>query len=204
MLCQFILTHGKRKHQTCQQPKYKNGPTCSLHKKKVDAFCESLLKKKQDLPDCIKECIREQADQGDYSLTSDYSLDCINHPFITLIQESIRNYMNEEEAFCIVYRILFPDRAIKIIDNKLYLSDSFIIQEGKEEKEKEKKCTRPKCTSLLKTLDELTFLQFKEDFTGMNMIDMKPLFLHYQFPITFQWDDEHVHSLFNQILFESK
>lgn len=172
MSCPVVLVSGKRKNQSCHQPIVKGGTTCSLHKKKGIVYFS-----KEQI-----EQIKEMAEQGEYDVDE---LKIDRNP-----SES------KEETFCKWYRSIEPNRSIKIIEGQVYLSDPFVLVEL----ENETRFTKILCRSLLKKLDADTLVQFKSDMQGMDQVDMKPLFLHYKFPMSFQWDTKLVHSCFTKCI----
>jgi hypothetical protein len=173
MSCPVVLVSGKRKNQPCHQPIVKGGTTCSLHKKKgIVSFSKEQIAK-----------IKDMAEQGEYDVDQ-FKID--RNP-----SES------KEETFCKWYRSIEPNRSIKIIEGQVYLSEPYVSVEVENETNR---FTTTLCRSLLKTLDADTLVQFKSDMQGMDPVDMKPLFLHYQFPMSFQWDTKLVYSCFTKCI----
>lgn len=176
MSCPIILVSGKRKNQSCNTSIIKGGTTCSLHKHKS---IKPLSFSKEQI-----EQIKDMAEQGQYDLDE---LNVYKDP-----SES------KEETFCKWYRLVEKNRSIKIVDGQLYLSDPFIDIEIKNDSPL---FTMAKCRSIVKKMDHDVLTQFKKDMNGIFQLDMKPLFIHYQFPIDFTWDTKLVYTCFYKTLF---
>ena len=174
MSCPIILVSGKRKNQSCNVAIVKGGTTCSLHKNKlIPIFSKEQIEK-----------IKEMAEQGKYN---------VDEIAMTKGTES------KEETFCKWYRLVEKNRSIKIVDGQLYLSDPFIDTKIENNFPR---FTMKMCRSLVKLLDHDMLVQFKKDMNGIDQSDMKHLFIHYQFPITFQWDTKIVYTCFYQTLYK--
>ena len=109
--------------------------------------------------------------------------------------------LSEQDLFCQLYRQTIPNRAIKVVDEEVFLSDPYVVTETVFST---KRLTKAEWNRLIKVLDLPTRRQFKVDLSGISPLDLKPLLLHYGITLdSFQWDLNHVYAVIKNAMFSS-